>query len=158
MTRETTGSPPEETSSGTISDLQAAIGRLEAEKLRIDEQHSALVMSLRYFENLERITEPPRERTKRSTDRHMRDVMADILAAQGPLHRRDVYDRLVERGVHIGGLDPVNNVGAHLSIDPRFTNVGGGMWDLAERADTGQPDDRDADDQHDSDEEDSVPW
>ena len=72
-------------------------------------------------------------------------------------------------GVHVGGQDPINNVGAHLSIDPRFTNVGRGVWGLATQDDTepgifgtepeGESDslfDNQVED--DSDEEDKVAW
>ncbi len=67
--------------------------------------------------------------------RSMRDAMAEILRQEGPLHRREVHDRLVEMGVSVGGRDPVNNVGAHLSTDDRFRNVGRGMWDLSSSSD-----------------------
>lgn len=109
------------------------------------------------------------------TDNDLRNAIADILASEGPLHRRVVHDRLVEMGVHIGGRDPVNNVGAHLSIDPRFRNVGSGIWDLNEPRPPDakdQPEQLDANsisgdtsdgfsanhDPDDSDEEDNVPW
>ena len=60
----------------------------------------------------------------------LRDTIYEILAAEGPLHRRIIHQRLVERGVRIGGQDPVNNVGAHLSLDSRFTGTGNGFWAL----------------------------
>lgn len=174
----------------TIDTLRTEIRRLEAEKRRIEEQHRALVTTLRYFENPERMAEPPtklpsspiptqgylesservsggrRQRTAEPSDSAMRDTMAEILAREGPLHRSAIYDRLVEMGVHIGGRDPVNNVGAHLSIDDRFKNVGRGMWGLSkpgnetaepERSGTnGEPDD--TGDENDQDEEDSIAW
>ena len=46
------------------------------------------------------------------------------------MHRQIIYDRLKERGVHVGGQKPVNTIGSYLSVDPRFSNVGRGMWDL----------------------------
>ena len=153
----------------TIKDLRAAIRQLETEKREIEERHRALVTTLRYFENPERVLEPQHQRT----DNDLRNAISEILAQEGPLHRRDIHDRLVSMGVHIGGRDPVNNVGAHLSIDPRFRNVGRGMWNLSEPpsdtvtserfgADTeadGMGDDHNASrDQDDSDEEDDIAW
>ena len=38
------------------------------------------------------------------------------------LHRNDIHDLLIERGVVIEGDYPVNNVGARLSADPRFVS------------------------------------
>ena len=160
----------------TISDLKAAIKRLEVEKERIEEQRRALVTTLAYFEGHEGETQPPMalpsapiptqihlesaeevsgaQRQRAASD--LRDAMAEILADEGPLHRREVYDRLVERGVYVGGQDPVNNVGAHMSIDSRFVNVGRGLWDLAA---SHESDDEDMDDGDDSEEEeDRVPW
>ncbi len=165
----------------TISDLKAAIGKLRAERRRIEEQHRALVTTLRFFEE----SEPGTELTSSSiptqghfessgsqrkrADNDLRNAMAQILAAEGPLHRREVHDRLVEMGVHVGGQDPINNVGAHLSIDPRFTNVGRGVWGLTTQDDTepdifgtepeGESDSLfDNQEEDDSDEEDKVAW
>ena len=73
-----------------------------------------------------------KEKREGGTDNDLRNAIADILASDGPLHRREIHDRLLEMGVRIGGRDSVNNVGAHLSIDQRFRNVGRGMWDLTE--------------------------
>lgn len=159
----------------TISGLKAVIRRLEMEKRQIEEQHRALVMALRYVEDAGDRPEPHSQRTERLFSSDMRDAMSDILAREGPLHRSTIHDRLVEMGVHIGGRDPVHNVGAHLSVDSRFRNVGRGMWDLAEPHgavvqserlsaslrpdDTGDRDSlADKDYQDNSDEEDSVAW
>ena len=115
------------TNESTISDLRAAIQRLEAEKREIEKQHRALVTTLRYFENPEQASAPE----SRRIDKDMGTVMSEILSREGPLHRREIHDRLVEIGVRIGGRTPINNVGARLSTDSRFKNVGRGMWDLA---------------------------
>ena len=168
------------TSASTISDLKAAIGRLETEKRRIEKQHRALVTTLQYFENPELMAEPPAElssspiptqgylesservlparrpRTTELSDSTMRDTMSEILGREGPLHRSVIHDRLVEMGVRIRGRNPVNNVGAHLSIDPRFKNVGRGMWDLSEPdEDPAEPEQSGADREG---EEDSIAW
>ena len=111
----------------TINVLKEVIRRLEAEIGELERQRDGLVMAVRHLENLGHASTAPRQRTEKS----MRDAMAEILAEEGPLGRREIHDRLVNRGVYVGGRDPVNNVGAHLSIDPRFENVGRGMWDLA---------------------------
>ncbi len=162
------------TSESTFNDLRAAIRRLEAEKRRIEERYRALVTTLRYFEDTE--GSGGSELQYRRNDNDIPNAIADILAREGPLHRRVIHERLVEMGVRIGGQDPVNNVGAYLSIDPRFRSVGGGIWGLNEPpapdakdspgqsdanaipGDTSEGSDADHD-QHDSEEEeDRVPW
>ena len=153
------------TNESTVSDLKTAITRLEVEKRRIEEQHRALVTTLRYFEGAGRGREEPHHQ---HTDKlpGIPDAIAEILAREGPLHRSVIYDRLVEMGVHIRGRDPVNNVGAHLSIDDRFKNVGRGMWDLSKPGnETAEPErfgtNREPDgigDENDQDEEDSIAW
>ena len=182
-------------SESTIGDLKVAIRRLEAEKRQIDEQIRGLATALRYFDNTEGTVEPPMklrssptptqrrfesadrrpEPQHRRTDSDLRSAMVDILAGEGPLHRQVIHGRLVEMGVRIGGRDPINNVSAHLSIDPRFRSVGSGVWELND-PETAHGRDRlgqegtnaisgDASegigtdhDQQDSDEEDRVPW
>ena len=152
----------------TINDLKAAISRLETEKRHIDEQLHALDSSLRYFESMQASSYQPSPQSQVPTqarsessgraqyqgaDNNLRDAMAEILAAEGPLHRREIYDRLVRLGVPIGGQEPINNVGAHLSIDSRFENVGRGVWQLSEpgeEADIGENDS--------NEEEEDVPW
>ena len=133
----------------TIRDLEQAISNLKAEKERIDQQLQALSASLHYFEGQESTSErvgkrpqtpPPGQADSESSERKkqggpdggLRNAMAEILAAEGPLHRREIYERLVRLGVQIGGQDPINNLSAHLSLDSRFENVGVGIWQLRE--------------------------
>ena len=147
------------TNESTLSDLRAAISRLEAEKRQIEERHRALVTTLRYFENAESSEgRPEQEPQHRRADNDLRNAMAAILASEGPLHRRVIHDRLVEMGVHIGGRDPVANVGAPLSRDPRFRKLGDGVWDLTDRTETSQLDTLDYSGEEDLNEEDSVAW
>ena len=81
------------------------------------------------------------------------DAIFAVLNAERPLHRREIYNRVVETGVTVRGESPINNIGAHMSHDPRFHSVGGGMWDLVDPP-AANEDDR----QDDEDEEDNVPW
>ena len=150
----------------TISDLRAAISRLKAEKRSIDEQLQALTTTLLYFEGANQGGRPASPTSPvptnvrsegsgrpqyRGTAKNIRNVMAEILVAEGgPLHRREIYDRLVSKGVQIGGQRPINTMSAHLSLDTRFEGVGKGKWQLSE------PDDESA---VDTDvEEEDVPW
>ena len=82
------------------------------------------------------------------------DAIFAVLSAERPMHRSDIHDRVVEMGVKVRGLNPVNNVTAHMSLDPRFHSVGGGMWDLVDPPAANEDDDT----QDEEDEEDNVPW
>ena len=67
-----------------------------------------------------------------SPGKSLRNAMYDMLAETGaPLHYRELYRRLKDAGVPIGGSDPLRNLGAHLSNDDRFERRGNGKWGLA---------------------------
>lgn len=58
--------------------------------------------------------------------------MFHILDTAGePLHYREIYKRLKDRGIEVAGQDPLKNTGAHLSADTRFISDGHGNWRLA---------------------------
>ena len=61
-------------------------------------------------------------------------ALHDILAAERPLKRPVILDRLAEKGVHVGGKDSLRTLSAYLSNDDRFESVIGarGMWTLAQ--------------------------
>ena len=55
------------------------------------------------------------------------DAMYDALK-DGPLHRKVIMEKLKARGIYVGG--GVRTVGAYLSVDDQFKNVGKGIWTL----------------------------
>lgn len=62
----------------------------------------------------------------------VRDAVCAILQVEGkPLHYTVLLNKLQERGISVGGKDPRNTLLAHLSLDPRFKNVGPGLWALS---------------------------
>ena len=117
------------TNPSTINDLRAALKEIEEKKRKIDEQYRNIAAALRYFEESKKGPHPPPEESSTS---NIGDAIYEILSTERPLHRREVHNRLVEMGMKIPGRDSVNNVGAHLSLDPRFKSVGGGVWDLSD--------------------------
>ena len=123
----------------TITDLRSALRDIEEKKRQLDEQYRAITLTLSYFENSD--SDLPQTVGSDGSAVRLRDAIHEILTEERPLHRRAIHDRLVERGVRIAGRDPVNNVGAHLSLDERFESFGDGRWTLS-----------------DSDDEDDVPW
>lgn len=143
-----------------IEALKAAIQEVEAQKRQIDADHQALVSTLHYFERQEQRPQALRPHTQEyaysppSSSNELRTAIYEILSAEGPLHRSEIYERLTEKGVHVPGRDPVNNVGAHLSFDDRFNNVGRGVWGLANASDY----ESDTEIAGESDEQLDVPW
>lgn len=117
------------TSPSTIRDLRTALEELEEKKREIDEQYRNVAAALRYFEES---VQEPRPRMEEASKSNLGDAVYEVLKEERPLHRQQVYERLVEMGVSVRGQTPVNSVGGRLSTDPRFRNVGGGMWDLSE--------------------------
>lgn len=171
-------------SESTIRDLKAAIGEVEERKRQIDEEHRALLTALRYFEGQEESPEGERsgilDRARGVTSRlpevqfrraregarsggtsnELRDAIYEILSTEGPLHRGVILELLEEKGVKIPGNNPNNNLGAHLSIDPRFIIIRRGVWGLADSAVEGDGSEwgTDSDVGEERDDSDDVPW
>ena len=112
----------------TIADLKKLLAELEEERDELDEQ-------IRSVRNTVNIAESRTEPTSASSQQAqvLRNSIYDILSEHHPLHRQTICHMLIERGFTIRGKDPVSTVGAHLSKDARFANVGKGQWDLDER-------------------------
>jgi hypothetical protein len=61
----------------------------------------------------------------------LRNQIAALLEGEPqPVHYRAILGKLRERGIEVPGFDPVGNVRSALSKDPRFQNVGHGLWRL----------------------------
>ncbi len=119
-----------------INSLKSEIRRLEDEKRMIDDKISAIATTLRHFEsqgNGAQNQSPSffAEEDGLASPSSVKDTIYEILRDESPLHRKDIYERLLQRGVHIGGKMPVNTVGSHLSNDDRFESLGNGVWDIA---------------------------
>ena len=171
-------------SESTIEDLKAALRDLGEKRRRINSEYRALLTALRYFEGQEgssqgdhsdtldiamggtsRLPEAQSRRSREeshsgNTSNQLRDAIYEILRTERPLRRLAIAQRLRERGVTIPGRNPINNLGAHLSLDPRFISVRRGVWDLADPgADTHRSDwgseSRIGEEQ---DESDVLPW
>ena len=146
-------------SPSTIQDLKTAIGGIDDEIRSMDErkaelqrQRGALVTTLRFFGDDSEVAPPTT-----TAGVSLNDAIFAVLSAERPLHRRAIHDRVVEMGVRVRGQDPVSNVAAHMSADPRFHSVGGGMWDFVNPP-TNDEEPNSYDSQDEEDEEDNVPW
>ena len=74
--------------------------------------------------------ELPKDRVLRSKDATF-DAVAPILAEYpGPMHYREIYRHLQERGFEIEGKDPGNSLLARITSDPRIERVGRGFYRL----------------------------
>ena len=160
-------------SSIVINELKAAHNRLTSEIEELDEarrqkveQQRSIEVTLRMFQGQDTVASEPKQRHAETvtTDAGLNDAIYELLHINGPLHRRDIFDRLIQSGMTIGGRTPINTMAAHLSHDPRFESLGGGLWDLIE-----QPHDSrgtessnfevvDGNDELEDEGEDDVPW
>jgi hypothetical protein len=106
--------------------LHETLAQIEAERDRLAQQAEHFRSVIAYYEAQAGAAE-----NQAAGPRTLKNDLWHILqAAGGPLHYKDLYQRLRARGVHVPGTDPARNVGAHLSADPRFVSLGGGMWGL----------------------------
>ena len=80
----------------------------------------------------ESVTTPQKGTFKEQTAEAIYDVLKE---AQIPLHRNVILTKVKERGLIVGG--GVSTIGAYLSMDERFKNVGKGIWTLADTHATG---------------------
>lgn len=80
----------------------------------------------------ESVTTPQKGTFKEQTAGAIYDVLEE---AQIPLHRNVILTKVKERGLIISG--GVSTIGAYLSMDERFKNVGKGIWTLADTPATG---------------------
>lgn len=81
--------------------------------------------------------------SKRSTDATaggqlsgltVRDAAYEVLAEHDrPMHLSELFEKLNESGVRIGGRDKKNSLFATIRGDQRFVNLGRNTWDLKER-------------------------
>ena len=113
----------------TDVDLRALVKELEAKKRQIDKELEAVHIVIRI--NQERTSEVDAGGRRSSTyAQELTDAIYDTLLSERPLHRTGILERVTERGIHVGGTNPVNSIGSYLSTDPRFKNCGRGMWTL----------------------------
>lgn len=76
----------------------------------------------------------PKTRVLRSRDATF-DAVAPILTENpGPMHYREMYRHLQERGFEIEGKDPGNSLLARITSDPRIERAGRGFYRLASRS------------------------
>ncbi|MBI3968098.1 MAG: winged helix-turn-helix domain-containing protein [Chloroflexi bacterium] len=107
--------------------LRETLEEIEAERERLAQEAEHFRAVIAYYESLGEGVEDGAHVPAKAMD----NAMWRILEEEGkPLHIRDIHERLRQRGIHVPGKIPANNVSAHLSNDPRFENVGKGVWGL----------------------------
>lgn len=52
--------------------------------------------------------------------------------ARKPLHKVAIHELLENLGIPVGGQNPLQNISAHMSLDPRIESLGNGFWGLSE--------------------------
>ena len=121
----------------TDVDLRALVKDLEAKKQKIDKEIEALHIVIRINQERSSVVDASGRRAS-TYAQELTDAIYDTLSSERPLHRMDIWRKVADRGVHVGGSKPVNSIGSYLSTDPRFKNCGRGMWTLAEEPQAGR--------------------
>lgn len=99
------------------------------EKLRKERDH--LYGAIAVFERDIRESGDPNGQAELATYTDtLRDAICNVLTEEQPLLRRDILDRVKDRGIPITAKNPIRLIGHHLSVDPRFKNVARGTWAL----------------------------
>ena len=108
--------------------LEIMARKLEDRKTLIEQQLIGIHSAIKLFKDSEE--EIVAGYHPASHAKELTDAIENILETHGPLHRNEILVKVRERGIHVGGDRPINNIGAYLSTDNRFKNVGKGLWDL----------------------------
>ena len=103
--------------------LEKNIERLEARKRDLEHLRDQMAGTASFFET----------KIKKSDEPKLAEVLYRRLAEMtAPVHRKDLYAFLKQQGVQVAGVNPINNMTAHMSGDARFKSYGDGMWGLTE--------------------------
>ncbi len=108
----------------TARDLGALAASLEEEKLRVDELHNAVSLTLSYLEDAEPSPAP-------AADIRVLDAVAKMLESEDALHQSNINTRLDGMGIVVGGANPIMRIAEMLASDPRFEDLGDGVWRIA---------------------------
>lgn len=109
-----------------VKQLTDNLEKLRAQRAALDERIHAYELTLADF-----VRDGEQEERPRQTGGILTNEIWKVLRDVGsPMHYKDVCARVQERGFPVPGTNPANNVGAHMSADPRFENVGRGTWAL----------------------------
>ncbi len=109
----------------TARDLRALAANLGEERRRVDELHGAVSLTLSYLEDAEPSPAPA------AADIRVLDAVAKMLESEDALHQSNINTRLDGMGIVVGGANPIMRIADLLSSDPRFENLGDGMWRIA---------------------------
>ena len=114
------------------------IEELEAKRRQIDKEIEAVHIVIRLKQERASKVDAGGRRTG-TYAQELTNAIHDTLWSERPLHRNVILERVIERGIHVGGAKPMNSVGSYLSTDKRFKNCGRGLWTLKEEPVTGIP-------------------
>src|ERR1700722_17373996 len=112
-----------------VKNLRLELERIESELARLSAEADHFRSVIAHYEAQGETTEAVQPA------KLLRNEIYAVLDTEGQsLPYREIYRRLLDKGITIHGQDPVKNVGAHMSSDDRFESVGGGYWGLAKWA------------------------
>ena len=114
------------------------VEELEAKRRQIDKEIEAVHIVIRLKQERASRVDSGGRRTG-TYAQELTNAIHDTLLSERPLHRNVILERVIERGIHVGGAKPMNSIGSYLSTDRRFKNCGRGTWTLEEEPVIGMP-------------------
>ena len=113
-----------------LATIRKDLAKLEEEIARLDAQRANLVTTCNYLKGTAKYYAAS---VNLGSTRKLVDVMYRKMSEEGkPLHRTELFEFLQSEGIQVGGVRPINNMTAHMSLDDRFESVGDGRWGLVE--------------------------
>lgn len=127
---------------GDVMNTRAIIRQLTSEVAERKTQRQALDMEIDALEKAISVLSgntPPAARSSRqngsSYANTITNAIHDVLLEERPLRREAILEKVLGKGIHVGGKTPIATLGSYLSTDERFRNVGRGTWTLANEPD-----------------------
>ncbi|WP_291337988.1 hypothetical protein [Albidovulum sp.] len=120
-----------------LSKIEAVIGQHEALQRQVEEllsgEHYQSPKPNRPASKSSDQGESPERRVTADVAEFERAVREILLVAQGPMDRNELYKVCIERGVQIGGKEPLNTLASRMSRMNGVSNIRGKGYFLTER-------------------------
>ena len=145
----------------TLKTLGVLVAKCKAEQRNLTEQRASLELKINKLESdIDSMTRSIEIVEHSQVDfvstpqagtltEQVTNLVEQLLADQGPLHRRELLRLTLESGIHFGSEDQLNTFASYLARDERFVSNGHGVWRLASSDDQPDPVKEDRDDEND---------
>lgn len=111
--------------------MQSHIQWLQELETQLEAEHQRIEGILTGVRNLREYLLAQQPAVQSASKEAIIQELQTILASNGqPIHRTRLHQHLAEKGIHVGGRNPVANLGAIMSREDAFYSAGNGEWGL----------------------------